>query len=266
MDLAARIQACFRENASIGHEAIAVPPFTLFFHGTDKSRDNNFALPEMPVKGAIQDSLRQIQAEFARRGCTPRVQFLEVFAPALPDQLKIAGYYEAKRWPIWVCTPAQLQTVPEVPGLEMVTVSAESSLAEVKEAWDANALGYDLQAELATNEQAELFREGLTTSRAFTARLNGQMAGAGMFNPIHVGVTELVGITTLEPFRRRGIATFLTAFATQAAFAHGANVAFLTPENEPAGRVYERVGYRLYGTMVVYEAEVGIPNSVAAGL
>jgi predicted GNAT family acetyltransferase len=112
---------------------------------------------------------------------------------------------------------------------------------------------------LATDEQAESFRQSLTTSRGFTARLEGQAVGAGMFDVIHEGITELVGITTLAPFRRRGIATFLTAFATHIAFAQGAKAAFLVPENEQAGRVYERVGYRLHGNVVVYTIEATSP-------
>jgi predicted GNAT family acetyltransferase len=73
-----------------------------------------------------------------------------------------------------------------------------------------------------------------------------------MFEVIHEGITELVGITTLAPFRRRGIATFLTAFATHTAFTQGAKATFLVPENEQAGRVYERVGYHLHGNIGVY--------------
>jgi GNAT superfamily N-acetyltransferase len=253
--LASRIQAYFRETARVAHEALPVPPFTLFFHHTEKGRDNNFAMPDVPIQDVTPETLAPVQATFAGRDYASRIQFMDRFAPELPAQLEAAGYQEAGRWPILVCTPAQLQPVPAIPGLEMVTVSAESSLAEVKEAWNANALGYDLQAELVTDEQAESFRQGLTASRAFTARLNGQAVGAGMFAVIREGVTELVGITTLEPFRRRGIATFLTAFATRTAFAHGVDVAFLVPENEQAGRVYERVGYHLHGTMLIYDGE-----------
>jgi predicted GNAT family acetyltransferase len=71
------------------------------------------------------------------------------------------------------------------------------------------------------------------------------------------GVTELVGITTLGPFRRRGIAASLTAYMTDQALAHGATTVFLTAANEPAGRVYERVGFRFEGTKVVYMPDAG---------
>jgi predicted GNAT family acetyltransferase len=65
-----------------------------------------------------------------------------------------------------------------------------------------------------------------------------------------------VGITTLAPFRCRGIATYLTAFATQVAFAHGADLVFLVPENAQAHRIYERVGYKLMAMHLICQSEI----------
>ncbi len=73
-----------------------------------------------------------------------------------------------------------------------------------------------------------------------------------MFNPPIAGLAELVGITTLEPYRRRGIAAFLTAHMTQVAFAQGVDTVFLTAADERAGRVYERVGFRPCTTLLGY--------------
>jgi predicted GNAT family acetyltransferase len=98
-----------------------------------------------------------------------------------------------------------------------------------------------------------VFRQSLILSRAFLARLHGQPVAAGMFTEIHGELTELVGITTLESFRRRGIASALTAYMTRIAFQQGATQVFLIAANAQAGRVYECVGFRALATQVVYE-------------
>ena len=125
-------------------------------------------------------------------------------------------------------------------------------MEEICERLDTNALGFDPQAERATTQEAEKFRQELILSRAFTARLDEQPVGAGMFTEIHEGLTELVGITTLKRFRRRGIAATLTAYMTQIAVRQGATLTFLVASDEQAGRVYER-GFRGFGTLMTYE-------------
>jgi hypothetical protein len=44
----------------------------------------------------------------------------------------------------------------------------------------------------------------------------------------------------------------MTSEVTQLAFAAGAEVAYLTPGDDGAFRVYERVGYRVAQTMLFY--------------
>ena len=56
----------------------------------------------------------------------------------------------------------------------------------------------------------------------------------------------------MAEYRRRGIAGMLTAVMTQAAFAAGVRVAFLSAADERAGRVYERVGFQPFATALAY--------------
>jgi GNAT superfamily N-acetyltransferase len=255
METSAKIHAYYRATAGVNTKAVPVPPFTLYLHATDRSQHANFIIPDTPVDGEISEAMRVVEATCEAHACRAHVRFLHAYSPELPLALQACGYDQAERWSLLVCTPESYRPAPVVPGLEMVTISHDSSLEEVKEGWNANTLGYDLNADLATDEQAQAFRQSLEACRAFTARLHGQAVGAGMFNPIREKVTELVGITTLAPFRRRGIATQLTAFATQGAFALGAELVFLIPENREAARVYERVGFSLYTSLLIYEAK-----------
>jgi predicted GNAT family acetyltransferase len=66
------------------------------------------------------------------------------------------------------------------------------------------------------------------------------------------GVAEIVGLATLQPYRRRGIASKLTAQAVQGALEQGTEFVALVAADERAGRVYERVGFMRCATMLAY--------------
>ena len=255
MNLDAKLQNYLRGNATLNAQPIPAPPFTLFRHREDKSESANFATPDSPLGGNLRESLAQLEQICATHECKAHIRFFESYAPDLALALQACGYQEVGQGSVLICTPASYHPAADVPGLEMVTLSSQSALEEIREGWNANALGWDQNAALATPEETEEFRHLLENCRAFTARLHGQVAGAGMFNPLHAGITEVVGITTLAPFRRRGIASYLTALATQAAFEYGAEVVFLIPEDAEAHRIYERIGYTFYTTLRLYAAK-----------
>src|SRR5262245_21165276 len=257
MTQSAKLQSYIRENARwIQAETQRVPPFTLFFHATDKGERANYAIPDEPAVGDVSEAIRQIEAICATRECKTHIHFLRAYTPTLPAALQATGYEQFESSPLLVCTPETLQALKPMADLEIVTISQDSPVEEIKEAMNTNELGFDLMAPLVTDEQAEAFRPMLTGCLAFTARLQGQAVGGCMYNPIRDGVTELVGVATLAPFRRRGIASFVSVFATQAAFAHGAEMVFLTTDNAEAQRVYERIGYRFYTDLLRFHAKV----------
>ena len=249
----ARLQEYLRFKAGQHHEVVPLLPFLLFFHETDTSPESNYAFLEGPGGDHLQDPLKKLPTLFTERHRIPRLQFIEESCKRLAQVLRSSGWTEQERSSVMICTPQTYQPAPHVSGLTIITLSQTSSIEEICEGLDANALGFDPHAQPATLQEAEEFRRDLLLSRAFTARLNGQLVGAGMFTDIHEEMTELVGIATLEAFRRRGIATALTAFMTQTAFSQGATLVFLIAANEQAGRVYERVGFRPQATFVVYE-------------
>jgi ribosomal protein S18 acetylase RimI-like enzyme len=150
---------------------------------------------------------------------------------------------------ILACTPATFCPAANVPGLSFSVLSSQSTLAEVQEGLDANARGFDPAAAPATEADAEAFRADLIANRAFTAKLNGQPAGAGMFTPPIDGIAELVGITTLAPYRGRGIGAAVTSEIVRVAFMHGVDVAILRADNLIAYRVYQRVGFRAVASL-----------------
>ncbi len=252
----ARLQEYLRFKAGQYHEIVPFSPFTLFFHESDTSPESNFALLDSSGHADLQ-SLNKLQSLFAERQRVPRLQFIGEVSPQLESVLRFSKWIQQEQLQAMICTPQTYQLAPYVSGLTFVTLSQQSSIEEICEGLDANALGFDPHAQPATVQDAEAFRQSLVSSQAFTARLNGQPVGAGMFTDIYEGITELTGIATLNSFRRQGIATGLTAFMTQAAFNQGAVLVFLTAANEQSGRVYERIGFRPQATFTIYE----IPKS-----
>jgi GNAT superfamily N-acetyltransferase len=258
MPALSQVQDYLRQLARQLHVVVPCPPLcTAFFHITDTDAESSYAIPDVPSgtppsSDDLQSSLRILQTECAARKRSPRLQFIEdLFIDLLP-LLRTTGWVEQERSPLMIWSPSSARPAPPVPGLRIATLSADSTLDDIREGLDTNTAGFDLPIQPASAEEAEGFREGLIRSRAFTAYLGSQPVGAGMFTPISdEGVTELVGITTLPPYRRRGIAAALTAHMTEQALAHGARVVFLTAASEQAGRVYERVGFRFEATKVV---------------
>jgi GNAT superfamily N-acetyltransferase len=226
------LQEYLRFKARQHHEVVSLPPFLLLFHPTDASSESNYALPNASESHDAQDNLSSLQRLFTERARQPCLQFIEEAFPHLGPSLHASGWSNIERSAVMMCTPETYRPAPEIVELAIMTLSHESSVEEIREGLDTNALGFDPHAERATFHEAEEFRHSLLLSRAFTARLSEQPVAAGMFTEIHEGVTELVGITTLEPFRRRGIAAALTAHMTQYAFQQGATLVFLIAAKE----------------------------------
>lgn len=243
MDFLDRVQGYLHEKARAQREVIAVPPFMLYLHLGNDDVGESWAMPHASTTDVLSEGSLAAERFFQRRSRTPHIQALDSLWPRLGEQLIGFGYTLASQLPVLICTADRLRH-PDAPPLSMTVLSAESNLTDVAEGWTVNAQGFDPVAAAATSEEATEFRQSLITSRAVTAKLNGAAVGAGMFTEQHEGVTELVGITTLQPFRGRGIAAAVTASLTELAFANGADLTFLVAASPQASRVYQRVGYR----------------------
>jgi predicted GNAT family acetyltransferase len=82
-----------------------------------------------------------------------------------------------------------------------------------------------------------------------------QPVGAAGCTALLDGLSELVGVATPPRFRRRRIGAAVAAAAVAAQFAAGAEAVILTAEDESAGRIYERIGFRPFGVSLAYSTE-----------
>ena len=126
---------------------------------------------------------------------------------------------------------------------QLITVGTGSPTADIAESLTVNEQGFDPSAAAATAAQAEAFRPELAGCAAVTVRLAGTGVSAGMYTAVRDGVTELTGIATLEPYRRRGLAGLVVATLAGLAFDSGADLAFLTTSDERARGAYRRAGF-----------------------
>jgi ribosomal protein S18 acetylase RimI-like enzyme len=248
------IQAYLRRQARRGRIAQALVAFTVYMSATDDAADAPYAIPRRLIRSVRAADLDELDATFGRQSAPPRVEFLVDLYLDLPERLASAGYRETRRQSVLLAHLHDIQSSPLPAHAAVITLSRTSSLEEVRENLDTNALGFDEPAG-ATERQVEAFRAGLVTSRAFTLRAHGRPVAAGMFEAITGGVTELMGIATLPEYRRRGFAAYLTSAMAHSAFTHGATLVFLCAVSEEAGRVYQRAGFHHCGSLVEWTRE-----------
>lgn len=250
-----RMQSYLRENARIQYDSMALPPFTLFFKPADPFPYFNYAIPDGAVGGDLSEILSALRAEFHVRGRIARFEFFEAFAPDLPAALRDSGFVEESRNWSMTCTPNSLHLPPEVSGLAVTPISARSTDADLGDFLTAQRQGFEPEnISPVTDEEITRARDSFTRSGAgaFLGRIDGAPAGVSYYSRPIDGISELAGIATLEAFRKRGIASLLTWYAAQAVFAAGVEVAFLTAEDDRAGRVYEHIGFQPFSTMLAY--------------
>jgi GNAT superfamily N-acetyltransferase len=261
-----RIQAQMRAVAHRHYEAVAVPPFTLFFHDTDPLPYFNYAIPDGPVAPSsdLAASLARLEAEFRVRRRVPRFEFVEACAPALGKALEDHGFARENRAQLMVCPRGKERSVPAVSGLEVATLDAATPLPEFATFLDVQRRAFSFPSARAASEQEALtLRQTLGDGCAFLGWIGGEPVATAMIQAPVDGLTELVGVATLEAFRRRGIGGFLSLEAVRAAFLRGASLAFLSAADARAGRVYEAAGFSPAGNALFYRSP-GEPETHAS--
>jgi predicted GNAT family acetyltransferase len=167
--------------------------------------------------------------------------------------LQANGFVEEARLHLMICTPESVVSATGVSDLAITDLQPEPTVEDLHDYSLTVAQGFNPErTDPPTEQEIEQARQNLRTVRSFLGRIGHEPAGAASYTQPLDGVTEIVGIATREPFRRRGRAGALTAHAVLAAFAEGATLACLTAGDSRAGRVYERVGFQPYATMLFY--------------
>lgn len=252
--LAERLQMFLRHTAHLQYPSLSLTAFTLFLHPTNPSLDSNYALPDTTSTDDLAGALGRLRQACASRDRLPRIMFVEGYAPHLAAGLHAHGFVESARAPLLICTVETLRP-PQAPlGLTVAILDERAADWAVRAHLEVHARGFEpLGSESFNDEEVQRFRRDLGIVRAFTAYLDGVPVAAAASLPPYGGVAEIVGITTLVPFRRQGIGGALAAAATRQAFGGTVDTVFLIAADQQAGRVYARVGFQAGGTLLTYD-------------
>ena len=240
------LQNALREMAAEGREVVAAPPFRAYLdRGTDL-RYLNYAVPDAGAGAPWErGSIEALAAEFAARGRVPRLEIVEACWPGLVDALEQAGFTVEGRLAGMTCTRSELLEAPAPAGVTLAVEGADTPDARIRARLEAQGAAFSAVADPAPVTDADVTRARSRTGGSVAAWADdGRCLGAASWVGVRLGVSEVAGVGVLQAERGRGIAGALTAAAASGAFAAGADLAFLTPGDDGAQRVYARAGFQ----------------------
>jgi GNAT superfamily N-acetyltransferase len=232
--------------AAEGRAIVAVPPFTAYLdRGTDL-RYLNYAVPDAGASAPWDpEAIEALAAAFTEHGRLPRLEIVEACWPGLVDALVAAGFTVEGRLAGMTCEPHELRTAPAPEGVTVAAMGSDAGDDRIRARLEAQRSAFAAVAAPAPVTAADIDQARAASGGSVAAwGSDGTCLGAASWAGARCGVSEIVGVGVREPHRGRGIAGALTAAATRCAFEAGADLAFLTPGDEGAQRVYARAGFR----------------------
>jgi ribosomal protein S18 acetylase RimI-like enzyme len=233
------IQAYLRASVRAWRDYEQVGPFLASLSRTSNNPFLNYAIPDDGAVPSEADVAALISA-YERRNVTPRLEYIPDLAPAVEPALLAAGFQAEGRLALMGLAVDPISA--DLPaGIELVTPATDTDLRAVR------AVQHEayVEPEPPGEEAVRSIRGNLASGGgAVLARTVGDHipVGAGEYTPFIEGVTEVTSIGVRPAYRRRGIATAMTAWLAGSAHASGATTLFLMA-NEAEERIYARVGF-----------------------
>ncbi|MGC4936424.1 GNAT family N-acetyltransferase [Kribbella sp. DT2] len=245
MGIAARIAAAQLSGLARSRRQIVAGPLVGLLHDDDVWFLSTMlaADPGTPFDpDEVSWALDTVRLAFAAEERWLHGELIEEANPGLAEALTEHGMIIRSRPPLLAVEPADL-VIPDLPdGITAARVATAEEHAE------GNAVAADAYK---TEDVATTFQPDPASGGAVLIRENGVPVAIASWTAIADGVTEVVGVGTLHSHRRRGLGALATAYATQHAFeSAGADLAWLTPGDEGADRIYRRLGYEPKATAV----------------
>jgi predicted GNAT family acetyltransferase len=230
-------------RARVGDGARA-GPFSLLFSPGNRNPYGNYAIPNDDARPTASD-IAALEEAFRIRKRRPRLEYVPTASPAVEAALLKAGFTVELRPPLMTCRAiaGARGAVPD--GFDLAFVDDPDRLADA------------VRVEAEANEGDEADFQWLTRTPARGGRVavvyqrsTGEPASAGAFIAPIGGVTEIVSIATRPAFRRRGLGQAITAMLSEAAFAAGCHLTWLSAAGEAQSEIYARAGYQRRAPML----------------
>jgi len=235
------IAAHMRAAAGRRHPDQAGP----FCIGFDPDSNDPFRNYAVPADGArpTPDDVRALMASFRQHERIPRLEYVEASAPGVEAALTAAGFTVELRTPVMVSVPGIALTPREPAG---ITVRAAAGDADLHAAAAVQHEAYEVPDPPGPRDVERLARmvqRGGVVS-VVVDDASGQITGTGLVDVTGLGAStgELAAVAVRPAFRRRGIASALSAHLARTAHSQAISLVFL--EAEPAEeRIYRRTGF-----------------------
>jgi GNAT superfamily N-acetyltransferase len=216
-----------------------------FLIGLDAHSDDpmrNYAVPDAGARPGSGD-VDALIAFFRDRHRIPRLEYIEEDAPLTWPALAAAGFTIERRTPVMTATPATRLTPRSPAG---ITVRQAVGDADLAAAAAVQHHAYQMPHPPGAHDIARLTR--LTGRGGLVAvavdESSGTVAGTGLIDVAtdRPAAGELAAVGVLARFRRRGIASALSAHLARTALSEGIGLVFLEAEPEEE-QIYRRTGF-----------------------
>ena len=219
-------------------------PFTIGLDEHSSHPMRNFAVPDGGAAPSAAD-ISALIAFFRGHDRIPRLEFIEASAPAVTPALLAAGFTAEARTPVMACVPGMTLTPRRPAGVTVREAAGDADLAA------ALGVQHHAYAEPSPPGPQDIARVRAMTARGGVVTVavddqSGSVAGTGLVDVpapgSGTGTGELAAVGVLTAFRRRGIASAVSAHLARTAHARGIKVVFLEalPDEE---EIYRRTGF-----------------------
>jgi GNAT superfamily N-acetyltransferase len=217
-------------------------PFTIGLDAHSDDPMRNYAVPDHGARPGAGD-IETLITFFRHRHRTPRLEYIEEDAPRAWPALAAAGFTIERRIPVMIAT-AGTRLTPRSPA--GITIRQATTDADLTAAATVQHHAYQMPCPPGPDDIARLSR--LTQRGGLIAIAVddscGTVAGTGLVDVTgdRPAVGELAAVGVLTAFRRRGIASALSAHLATTAHAQGISLVFLEAEPEEE-QIYRRTGF-----------------------
>jgi ribosomal protein S18 acetylase RimI-like enzyme len=253
-----RIDAYLDAFPRTGARAETIGPFTLFLNEGHGWR--SYARPTLGAEAPTPREIVEVRDRQRALSQPERFEWIHEIAPGMRASALETGLAVTDR-PLMTVAGDPPDLPPPPDGVEIGLVDADDDLAMLAGVADvafgepgtavgtanaaaAAAAARRLSAETLAFQRGRMLA-GLTV--AVCARVAGVTAAVGWHQPLD-GVSEIVGVSTLPAYRRRGLGAAVTGALVADALERGVGTAFLSADGDDVARVYERVGFSRVAT------------------